>query len=198
MLLKWYCDLEWRFSSFRLHWRFWRFFVCAGLLIQILISWSVFGVGLISVRCWNCLNVGLKGERFKYQWVLVAYLMKFLTQKELHCLFSTPLLFHTSFCNVYSKREMWANVQRDGRPAEYRWRPLFNAATFGWRPILECRAVTLPTLETHWNLQGCPKLVNISQPLVDWSSPYYESMWRTYCCLTIFLWLSIHALVPKI
>ena len=26
---------------------------------------------------------------------------------------------------------MWANDQRDGRPAEYRWRPLFNAATFG-------------------------------------------------------------------
>ena len=25
--------------------------------------------------------------------------------------------------------EMWANAQRDGRPAEYRWRPLFNAAT---------------------------------------------------------------------
>ena len=23
---------------------------------------------------------------------------------------------------------MWANTQRDGRPAEYRWRPLFNAA----------------------------------------------------------------------
>ena len=29
---------------------------------------------------------------------------------------------------------MWVNVQRDGRPAEYRWRPLFNAAKFGWRP----------------------------------------------------------------
>ena len=26
---------------------------------------------------------------------------------------------------------MWANAQRDGRPAEYRWRPLFNAAEFG-------------------------------------------------------------------
>jgi len=26
---------------------------------------------------------------------------------------------------------MWANAQRDGRPAEYRWRPLFNAANFG-------------------------------------------------------------------
>ena len=39
---------------------------------------------------------------------------------------------------------MWANAQRDGRPAEYRWCPLFNAAKFGWRPLLECRAVTLP------------------------------------------------------
>ena len=27
--------------------------------------------------------------------------------------------------------EMWANAQRDGRPAEYRWRPLFNVAKFG-------------------------------------------------------------------
>ena len=29
------------------------------------------------------------------------------------------------------KTRMWANAQRDGRPAEYRWRPLFNAAEFG-------------------------------------------------------------------
>jgi len=29
------------------------------------------------------------------------------------------------------KLEMWANAQRDGRPAEYRWRPLFNATKFG-------------------------------------------------------------------
>jgi len=27
--------------------------------------------------------------------------------------------------------EMWASAQRGGRPAEYRWRPLFNAAKFG-------------------------------------------------------------------
>ena len=26
---------------------------------------------------------------------------------------------------------MWANAQRDGRTAEQRWRPLFNAAKFG-------------------------------------------------------------------
>ena len=27
--------------------------------------------------------------------------------------------------------EMWANAQRDSRPAVYRWRLLFNAAKFG-------------------------------------------------------------------
>ena len=35
------------------------------------------------------------------------------------------------------KTRMWANAQRDGRPAEHRWRPLFNAAKFGWRPLLD-------------------------------------------------------------
>ena len=60
----------------------------------------------------------------------------------------------------------WANAQRDGRPAEHRWRPLFNAAKFGWRPLLDCRAVTLPRRESRWNYLGCPKLVNRAQPLV--------------------------------
>jgi len=27
--------------------------------------------------------------------------------------------------------EMCANAQRDGRPVEHRWRPLFNAAKYG-------------------------------------------------------------------
>jgi len=79
---------------------------------------------------------------------------------------------------------MWANAQHDGRPAECRWRPLFNAAKFGWCPLLECHAVTLPRSETRWNLQGCPKLMKRSQPLVGWSSAYCGDMWRRYCCLT--------------
>ena len=82
---------------------------------------------------------------------------------------------------------MWANAQRDGHPAEYSWRqPLFNAAKFRWRPILECRAVTLPRRETHWNLLGCPKLANRFQPLVGRSSPYHEDMRGRHCCLTSF------------
>ena len=67
---------------------------------------------------------------------------------------------------IYLPTRMWANVQRDGRPAEYRWRPLFNAAKFGWRPLLQCRAVTLLRCETSWNLQRCPKLPDWSQSLV--------------------------------
>jgi len=81
---------------------------------------------------------------------------------------------------------MWANAQRDGRPAEYRRRALCNAAKFGWRPLLECRAVMLPRRETRWNLQGCPKLAHRSQPLVGQSSPYCEDMCGRYCCLTSF------------
>jgi len=83
------------------------------------------------------------------------------------------------------KTRMWANAQRDGRLAEHRWRPLFNAAKFGWRPLL-CHAVTVPRRETRWNLKGCPKLTKRSHLLVVRSSKYYEDMWRTYRCLTSF------------
>jgi len=53
-------------------------------------------------------------------------------------------------------------------------------------PLRESRAVTLPRRETRWNLQGCLKLANRSQPLVHRSSPYYQDMRRKYCCLTSF------------
>jgi len=67
--------------------------------------------------------------------------------------------------------EMWAIAQRNGCRAKYRWFPLFNATKLGWRPILECRAVTLPRHD---------------QPLVGRSSLYCGDMWRRYCCLTSF------------
>jgi len=73
-------------------------------------------------------------------------------------------------------------------PCRHRWRPMFNAAKFGWRPLLECRAVMLPRCETRGNLQGCPKLANRSQPLVGRSSPYSQDMWgRHYCLTSLFL-----------
>ena len=77
---------------------------------------------------------------------------------------------------------------------------LCSTAQFGWRPVLECRAVMLPRCKSRWNLQGCPKLANRSQPLVGQSSPYYEDMWMSlrYWILTIFFQLSIRASAAKI
>jgi len=37
----------------------------------------------------------------------------------------------TSTLQYFKLTRMWADAQRDGRSAEYRWRPLFNAAKFG-------------------------------------------------------------------
>jgi len=79
-----------------------------------------------------------------------------------------------------------ANTQRDGHPTEYSWCPLFNAAKFCWRPLLECRAVMLSRRRTRLNLQGCPKLTKWSQQRVGGSSPYCGDTWRRYCCLTSF------------
>ena len=39
--------------------------------------------------------------------------------------------FYSSPSRSQEATRMWANAQRDGRPAEHRWRPLFNAAKFG-------------------------------------------------------------------
>jgi len=51
-------------------------------------------------------------------------------------------------------KQLSAGAQRDGRLAEYKWGKrgakvpllpsLSHAAKFSWRPLLECRAVTLP------------------------------------------------------
>ena len=55
--------------------------------------------------------------------------------------------------------------------------------------VSRCRAVTLRRCESHSNLEGCPKQVNRSQPLLGGTSPYYEDMWRRYWCLTSFFLL---------
>jgi len=122
-----------------------------------------------------------------------------------------------------TKTRMWADEQRDGRPAESTWRPLRQfsnfipcttpqsladarplarapqcihsvpaqemaryRAKFGWPPVSDVSAVTLPRREPRWNLLECPKLPKRSQPLVSRSWPHCEDMWRRYCCLTCF------------
>jgi len=38
---------------------------------------------------------------------------------------------NNSDSKLFINTRMWANAQRDGRPAEHRWRLLFNATKFG-------------------------------------------------------------------
>jgi len=78
---------------------------------------------------------------------------------------------------------MWGDAQRDGCLAEYRWRPLFNAANFGLRPLLEYRAVTL---RNPLKLAGVPQTNERISATREPSSPYCSDMWRRYCCLTSF------------
>ena len=53
-----------------------------------------------------------------------------------------------------------------------------HRAKFGWLPLSDVAAVTLPRPETSWDLLGCPELPDRSQPLVGRSSPYCWDMWR--------------------
>ena len=61
-----------------------------------------------------------------------------------------------------------------------------NRPNCGLPPLRDVGAVTKQRRETRWNLLGCPKLANRSQPLDGRRSPYCEDMWMRYCCLTFF------------
>jgi len=54
-----------------------------------------------------------------------------------------PVSFFFFISSPNFTARMWANAQRNGRPAEYRRCPVLNAAKFGRRPLLDCSAVTL-------------------------------------------------------
>ena len=93
---------------------------------------------------------------------------------------------------------MWANAQHDGRPAEYRWHPLFNAAKFGWRPLLQCRSVTLPRRKAVEICWGAPN------SRTDLSRQWADVHHITRTCgggigaEQVFFPLSIYASVAKI
>jgi len=70
---------------------------------------------------------------------------------------------------------MWANAQRDGCSAESRWCPLFNAAKFGWRPLLyavqSCCQEVKP-VEIWW---GAPNYGN--ETISAASGPKFTLLW---------------------
>ena len=55
-----------------------------------------------------------------------------LSNSHTHCGVELITAERIRSCSTASNiTRMWANAQRDGRPVEHRWRPLFNAAKFG-------------------------------------------------------------------
>jgi len=77
------------------------------------------GINAVTKVCYVALSAKLQQHFFGQFWYVFL---------------STYIRIKTELQNIL---EMWANAQRDGRHGEYRWRPLFNAAKFGWRPLLD-------------------------------------------------------------
>ena len=69
---------------------------------------------------------------------------------------------------------MLANAQRDGRPDEYRWRRLFNAAKFGWRPLVSCSNAA-KTRQSPLKLAGVPQT---PEPISAVSGPKFAILWE--------------------
>jgi len=64
--------------------------------------------------------------------LLIAYFIGNISAKKYQIPFMCIKVIASQRWDVFETRcRMWASAQHDGRPAEYRWRPLLNAAMFG-------------------------------------------------------------------
>jgi len=95
-----------------------------------------------------------------------------LTDENGFLVWCTPANFF--LMKLQKKNRMWANAQRHGRPAEYRWRPLFNAAKFDWRPLLQYRAVMLSRRGNPLKFAGVPQT---TEPISAISGPKFAILW---------------------
>jgi len=104
-------------------------------------------------------------------------------------------------CNykqTYYKLEMWANAQHDGRLAEYRWRPLFNAAVW----LTPATRVPCSNAAKTRNLLKLHGVLQTNERISAASGPKFTILWRHVGEILLlnkfFFRLSIHALVAKI
>ena len=68
---------------------------------------------------------------------------------------------------------MWANAQRDGRPVEYRWRPLFNAAVW-LTPTTRVPYSNATKTRNPLKLAGVPQT---NEPISAASRPTFTILW---------------------
>ena len=91
---------------------------------------------------------------------------------------------------------MWANVQRDGRPAENRWRPLFNATVWltltTWLPCSKAAKL--------WNPLKLARVPQTTGPISAVSGPMLTILWghvEEILLFNKFFPIATHALVAK-
>ena len=72
-----------------------------------------------------------------------------------------------------NKTRMWANAQRDGRPAEYRWRPLFNAAVW-LTPTTRVPCSNAAKTRNQLKLPGVPQT---NETISAASGPKFTILW---------------------
>ena len=77
---------------------------------------------------------------------------------------------------------MWADAQRDGRPAKYRWRPLFLCLTRTTRVPCSNTAKT----RNPFKFAGVPQTNETISAASGRKFTILWDMWRRYGCLTSF------------
>jgi len=69
---------------------------------------------------------------------------------------------------------MWANAQRDGRPAKYRWRPLLNAAVW----LMSTTRVQCSNAPKTRNPLKLPRVPQTNETISAASGPKFTILWR--------------------
>ena len=69
---------------------------------------------------------------------------------------------------------MWANAQRDGRPVEYRWRPLFNAAVW----LTHTTRVPCSNAAKTRNPLQLPGMPQTNETISAASGPKFTILWE--------------------
>ena len=75
---------------------------------------------------------------------------------------------------MHNATRMWANAQRDGRPAQHRWCPLLNETKSGWRSLLDCRAVNAAKTRKPLKFAGVPQT---GKPISATSGSKFTILW---------------------
>ena len=94
---------------------------------------------------------------------------------------------------------MWANAQRDGRPAEYRWRPLVQRRKVWLTPTTRVPCSNAAKTRNQLKFPGVPQT---NETISAAGGPKFTILWRhvekILLINNIFFRLSIRGLVAKI